>query len=94
MQATQRPILIRGTLCICRAQAKGFGAAQTAQQDRREITYTEEHLPQSRVRLTVTVPDGLCEQAYRRARRKAEAGADVPGFRKGARRVQRVQQLI
>lgn len=47
------------------------------------VVVSEEHLPNSHVRLTVTAPPDLVRKSYERAMKKVREDTDVPGFRKG-----------
>ncbi len=47
------------------------------------VTVGEEVLPNSHIRLTVTVPPAFVRKAYQRAIKKLRAETEVEGFRKG-----------
>lgn len=48
-----------------------------------QIMVKEERLPNSNMRLEVTVPVEMLEKARQKALRQLRADADIPGFRKG-----------
>ena len=58
-------------------------AESTPSQAGDSVTVGEEVLPNSHIRLTITVPATFVRKAYQRAMRKLRAETDVPGFRKG-----------
>ena len=47
------------------------------------VTVGEEVLPNSHIRLTVTVPPAFVRKTYQRAIKKLRAETEVEGFRKG-----------
>lgn len=58
-------------------------AASAQAQAGESVTVEEEVLPNSHIRLTVTVPVAFVRKAYLRAMKKLRVETDVPGFRKG-----------
>ncbi|KAK9909292.1 hypothetical protein WJX75_000086 [Coccomyxa subellipsoidea] len=65
-------------------------AESTPSQAGDSVTVGEEVLPNSHIRLTITVPATFVRKAYQRAMRKLRAETDVPGFRKGKKVPDRV----
>jgi hypothetical protein len=71
----------------------GTGAAVTATDaaeqssgsthDPNAVTVTEERLPQSHIRLTVTVPPALVRKFYDKGLKQLRAKTTIPGFRAG-----------
>ena len=70
------------------AQASSNGKPAAAgpsgqQQDPNAVLVTEERMPQSHIRLTVTVPPALVRKSYDKGLKQLRSKTEVPGFRAG-----------